>query len=69
MNYAEMFAKAHPKAVDFLESEYLKNRAEADDAAAKAGYRMAGFRLGRAVFTSKEVKEKQQDTPQRGGSA
>ena len=53
MNYSEIFAKAHPRAVDVSESEYLKAKDEADAAAAKAGYRLAGFRLGRAVFTTK----------------
>jgi len=58
--YAELFARSYPKAVDVLEAEYLKDKAEADSAAASAGYRLAGYRQGRAVFTSK--------TP-RGGSA
>lgn len=52
-NYAELFNRAYPKAVDFVESEYLRDKEAADSAALSAGYRFAGYRLGRAVFTTK----------------
>lgn len=55
--YADIFSKAYPKAIDFLESEYVANKAQADEAAKVMRYRFAGFRLGRAVFTAKEAKE------------
>ena len=52
-NYAELFARAYPKAIYFLETEYLTNKAAADEAAVTAGYRLAGYRLGRACFSTK----------------
>lgn len=53
MTYQEQFEKRFPKAIDFLELEYLKARTEIDEAAVAAGYRFAGWRLGRAVFSTK----------------
>lgn len=53
MTYAEQFAKAFPKALDFHESEYKQHEQEILRAATENGYRLAGFRLRRAVFTSK----------------
>lgn len=54
MTYAEQFQAKHPKAVDFLESAYRQDRDEIDLTANEAGYRFAGYRLGFAVFTTKE---------------
>ena len=51
-----VFAAAHNKAVDFAQADYDSRRAVFDEAAAAHGYRLAGYRLGRAVFTSKEKK-------------
>lgn len=53
------FAEALQKAVDFPESEYRDNKAEMDRIAGLNGYRLAGFRLGRAVFTSKPNKQEE----------
>lgn len=56
MSYAEVFTAAHPKPVDFPQSEYEANVIEIDVAATEAGYRLAGYRLRRAVFTTKPQK-------------
>ncbi len=48
-------AKAAGKAVDFPQAEYERNKAEFDRLAEQHGYRLAGFRLDRAVFTSKPL--------------
>lgn len=53
---AEDFAAAHPKAFDIPASEYERVKADYDRAAAHHGYRLAGLRLGRAVFTTKKGK-------------
>lgn len=50
------FAASHPKAIDFPEVEYEVSRDAYDNAAAETGYRRAGFRLGRVVFTTKPVR-------------
>jgi len=65
MNYAELFAKANKKAVDIPEFEYLQAHDEVDSAAAEAGYRLAGIRLNRAVFTTKPPRDASRD-PQGG---
>ena len=51
------FAAGHPKAVDFPLSE-IENSAPEDfkAAAEEYGYRLAGTRLGRWVFTTKPVR-------------
>lgn len=49
----DVFKAAKPRAVDFPESEYKAMDSEIDAMARKHGYRLAGYRLGRAVFTSK----------------
>lgn len=54
MTYTEQFQSKYPKAVDFLESTYRHDRDEIDMAAYEAGYRFAGYRLGFAVFTTKD---------------
>ncbi len=51
------FAKFSGKAIDFPQSEYDRNKAEFDRIAGQNGYRLAGYRLDRAVFTSKPEKE------------
>lgn len=53
MSYGAFFTSAHPKAVDLPQAEYDQNKAAVDAAADAAGYRLAGFRLQRAVFTTK----------------
>jgi hypothetical protein len=50
---ASIFEKQAPRALDFLESEYLSNSAAIDAIATSNGYRLAGIRLKRAVFTTK----------------
>lgn len=50
-----LFSASHPKAIDFLETEYEADRDAYDNAAAETGYRRAGFRLGRVVFTTKNA--------------
>lgn len=55
-DFKAAFLAAHPKAVDFAESEYRPIEAEVSAIAAQAGYRLAGIRLGRAVFTTKAAK-------------
>lgn len=47
------FTAAHPRAVDFPETEYKADPDTYDEIAADRGYRLAGFRLYRAVFTTK----------------
>lgn len=47
------FSKAHPKAIDFTQGEYEGAKDEFDAIATRYGYSLAGFRLGRAVFTTK----------------
>lgn len=58
MTYAERFASAYPKAIDFPQDEYEGNREAIDAAAAALGYRLAGVRLGFAVFSSKLMQTK-----------
>jgi len=48
-----LFADAYPRAVDVDQGEYEANKADYDAAATASGYRLAGYRLERAVFTSK----------------
>lgn len=47
------FAAAFPRAIDFPEDEYTAEKPDFDRIAASNGYRLAGIRLQRAVFTSK----------------
>lgn len=49
------FVAAHPKAIDFSKEEYEARKEKFDQAATQAGYRLAGIRLGRAVFTTKDA--------------
>lgn len=53
------FAKADQKAVDFPQAEYERDKAEMDRIAEQNGYRLAGFRLQRAVFTTKPIKQEE----------
>lgn len=48
-----LFAESYPRAVDIDENIYKADQAEYDAAATASGYRLAGFRLHRAVFTTK----------------
>ena len=48
-----LFADAYPQAVDIPQGDYEAMQAEYDAAALASGYRLAGFRLERAVFTTK----------------
>jgi len=52
----DVFVKAGGKAVDFPEPDYQSRKAVFDTIAATHGYRLAGFRLQRAVFSSKAEK-------------
>lgn len=56
-DYAARFAASFPKAIDFPEKEYRENAGPIDDAAKANLYHLAGFRLGFAVFSSKEVDD------------
>lgn len=49
------FAAAHPRAIDFPEADFYALQPAISEAAAGFGYRLAGFRLKRAVFTTKAV--------------
>lgn len=51
--FKAFFTEAHPVAVDFAEADYRANEAEVSKIARDCGYRLAGIRLGRAVFTTK----------------
>lgn len=53
---AKAFSDAYPRAIDFLKTEYDADQAAFDAAAAEAGYRLAGVRLGFAIFTTKAPK-------------
>jgi hypothetical protein len=57
----EAFAAAHPKAVDFYETDFYALQPAISDAAAAFGYRLAGFRLKRAVFTTKAAPIQQEE--------
>jgi hypothetical protein len=57
MNFAEIFAATHPKAVYLLQTEYDAEKEAAEQAASEYGYRLAGLRLGWAVFTTKEISK------------
>lgn len=51
--YQQAFSQSFPKAVDFAQSEYEKDKELAEIAATENSYFLAGIRLGRAVFSSK----------------
>lgn len=51
------FAAAYPKAIDFPQKHFEMDKQEYYDAAARNGYRIAGLRLQRAVFTTKDVDQ------------
>lgn len=53
---AEAFKAAHPKAIDFAEAEYNEGRESMLTIAEQHGYRLAGVRHGRAVFTTKAAR-------------
>lgn len=55
------FAAAHPRAIDFQEKDFYALQPGISEAAAAFGYRLAGFRLKRAVFTTKEVQPKEEE--------
>lgn len=55
MTLTEEFLAAGSKAVDFDQRDYESRREVFDQAAAETGYRLAGMRLGRAVFTTKPL--------------
>lgn len=50
------FSGAYPKALDFSQVDYEAKKDIFDRIAAQHGYRLAGYRLGRAVFTTKQGK-------------
>lgn len=53
MSYDKLFSDAYPKVVDMPEAEYRANKGSVETAAINHGYRLRGFRLNRAVFTTK----------------
>lgn len=53
---AKAFKDAFPKAIDFPVYEHDYRAADISSIAALAGYRLAGKRLERAVFTTKAQK-------------
>lgn len=50
----KLFKDNYPKAVDIAETEYNANKSAIDALAQDNGYRLAGIRLARAVFTTKQ---------------
>lgn len=48
---------AHPKAVDFPQSEFYPDRSRFEIIASRRGYRFVGYRLQRAVFSTKPSGE------------
>lgn len=52
-DFKAAFVDAHPMSVDFAEQDYRALEAEVSGIAHDMGYRLAGYRLGRAVFTTK----------------
>lgn len=52
----EAFTAAHPRALDFPQAEYEADKGLVDRVAADQGYRLAGYRLNRAVFTTKQPR-------------
>lgn len=59
MTYPEQFKKSQPKAIDFPQHEYEANELEILSAALAEGYRLAGVRLKRVVFTTKPAPLKE----------
>lgn len=57
----EAFAASHPKSVDFPETDFYSLQPAISEAAAAFGYRLAGFRLKRAVFTTKAAPPPQEE--------
>lgn len=51
---AAVFCAAHPKAIDFPQKEYEAEKDDFDSIASEFGYQLAGFRLERAVFSTKK---------------
>lgn len=56
---AALFKICHPKPVDIAQSDYEAHKAAMDAAAQAAGYRLAGYRQSRAVFTTKPQQPQQ----------
>lgn len=56
-DFVQAFSKAHPKAVDFPRDQFDRLSSAVLRLAGEAGYRMAGFRSGRVVFTTKPPKD------------
>jgi hypothetical protein len=56
-SYFEPFAKQHPKPVYLSEDEYAQYKSQIDEAAKEYGYQLAGFRLKKAVFSTKKREE------------
>lgn len=54
MSYEKTFSAAYPRSQDFTKTEYDAAQDEIQAAARATGYRLAGFRLGFAIFTTKE---------------
>lgn len=50
---AGTFGASSPRAVDFPQPEYEQAKEAFDRIAEQHGYRLAGMRLGRAVFSTK----------------
>lgn len=57
LDIADAFKRAHPKAVDFPLAEYDAGKESMVTIAEQHGYRFAGVRLERAVFTTKELRK------------
>jgi hypothetical protein len=51
--WSDEFAGKYPKPVDFQQAEFEANSQEMTRIALEAGYQFVGFRLGRAVFSTK----------------
>lgn len=57
IDFVQAFSHAHPKAVDFPRDQFDRLSSSVLRLATESGYRMAGFRSGRVVFTTKPPKD------------
>lgn len=53
------FAEAYPRAIDFRQPEFEASKTEFGLIASQHGYRLAGVRLERAVFTTKPTPQEE----------
>lgn len=56
-----VFTDSYPVAVDFSQNEYDAQKVEISRLARESGYRFVGYRLARAVFTTKPTPAQQEE--------